>query len=380
MISRIKGCKYIMPILLTVVAVLLLASCSDEVLGDGGTESAVGTGGYVTGNTAVSGNEPTATTDQLEILLPDGTETEDGDTHSIPEIVTLPETATAQTVPDLVIGDDPDELYADAANTLRVDFLKTGKSDAIILRMDDKVVLVDTGDSDDYGKISGYLDSYGITTVDMMIITHFDNDHVGSASKLVKNYAVKTVYTPDYIRDSSRYRALMSAVDEAGGATKLLKISEDVELDMGYGSIWLNTTQLYPTGQTLGSDEANEFSEENNYSLIVTVTFGKTRLLITGDAERERMEEFNAALTQKGASLDYTLVKMPHHGAYTKGIDATLRAVTPRYCVICTDSGTGVEASTVTLMRSVGAAAYYTYNGDIYFVTDGTSSVLTAKG
>ena len=327
----------------------------------------------------MSGNEPATTTDQLEILSPDPTETEDGSTQDGPEIITLPATTTAQTVLDLVIGDAPDELYADAANTLKADFLKTGKSDAIIMRMDDKVVLIDTGDSDDYDKISGYLDDYGITTVDVMIITHFDNDHVGSASKLIKNYAVKTVYTPDYIRDSSRYRALMSAVDETGGSTKLLKISEDVELDMGYGSIWLNTTQLYPTGQTLGSDAANEFAEENNYSLIATVTFGDTRLLITGDAERERMQEFKAVLTEKGASLDYTLVKMPHHGSYTKGIDDILRAVTPRYCVICTDSGTGAEAATVTLMRAVGAAAYYTYDGDVYFVTDGESSVLTTS-
>ena len=359
---------------LLIVLCLLLAACSGEQLGDGGAQSAVGTGGFVTGNTAITTPEESTTKPQLEIVAPT---TDVAQTTSKPsiEIVVPTETTAVVTSPDLSIGGSHEDIYADSPNTLRVDFLNTGKSDAMILRMDGKVILIDTGDSNDYKKISDYLDGYGIHTVDAMIITHFDNDHVGAASRIVEDYSVKKVYAPDYIRNSSNYRSLMAAVADEEN-TSLITVSDDLALDMGYGSIWINPTRLYPGGLTVGSDASNEFSEENNYSLIVTVDFGKARLMITGDAERERMEEFSQVLSERGESLDYTLVKMPHHGSYTKGIDEIIRAVTPRYCVVCADGEATVESDTVILMRGQGAAAYYTYNGDVHFISNGTSSTI----
>ncbi len=343
---HMKNIKSALILLLALTVLLSVSACSDVRLGD------------------ISTSSPPV------IISPGATTAETTTAES--------ESEGETTVPSLDLGTDPEEIYADSPNTMRVDFLDTGKSDAMIFRIDSKVVLIDTGNSNDYGKISAYLDAYGVDTVNMMIITHFDNDHVGSAEKIVQNYNVKQVFVPDYIRNSSKYRDLITAVNATYGDTQLLRVTEDVNIEFEYGSIWINPTKLYEGGQIIGSDEANEFSEENNFSLIVTVEYGKARLLITGDAERERMEEFKDVLDSTGASLDYTLVKMPHHGSYTKGIDAVLRAVTPRYCVVCADDS-GAEASTVTLMRAVGAAAYYTHGGDVHFVTNGTGSVLTTR-
>jgi beta-lactamase superfamily II metal-dependent hydrolase len=342
----IKNVRSVLIFLLALTVLLSVSACSDVRLSD------------------ISTSKPPV------IISPGTTAAEGASSES--------ESESETTAPSLNLGTDPEEIYADSANTMRVDFLNTGKSDAMIFRIDSKVVLIDTGNSNDYGRISSYLQAYGIDTVDIMIITHFDNDHVGSAEKIVENYNVKQVYVPDYIRNSSKYRGLITAVNATYGDTQLVRVTEDVSIEFQFGSMWINPTKLYEGGQIIGSDEANEFSEENNYSLIVTVEYGKARLLITGDAERERMEEFKAVLDSTGASLDYTLVKMPHHGSYTKGIDAVLRAVTPRYCVVCVDDS-GAEASTVTLMRAVGAATYYTHSGDVHFVTNGTGSVLVVK-
>ena len=100
---------------------------------------------------------------------------------------------------------DPLAFMEGAEHTMYAEFLNTGKSDSILIRMDDQVILVDTGDDDDYNAIKAKLDGYGINTIDYLIITHYDNDHIGAADDVLKNYTVKMVYAPDYVRNSGEF-------------------------------------------------------------------------------------------------------------------------------------------------------------------------------
>lgn len=267
----------------------------------------------------------------------------------------------------------PSDPFAGANHVLRADFLRTGASDAILLRLDDTVILIDTGETDDYGKISGKLNECGITAIDYLILTHFDNDHIGTASRILKDYTVRTVYMPDYVRDSRLYRGLEDVLGLLADTTVTHRLTEDVRLTFDWGSIWINPTRLYEAGITLGAD-AEGAVEENNFSLITSVYFGDIRLLFTGDAEEERMAEFNALFD--GETYDYDLVKTPHHGGYDKSFGTALEACRPRYCVVCLDNEDAVEGMLKTKMISVAAAAYYTCNGNIFFTTDGVSMVM----
>ena len=264
--------------------------------------------------------------------------------------------------------------FENAAHVLRADFLDTGNSDAILLRMDDTVILLDTGESDDYGRISGKLEEYGITAIDYLIISHFDNDHVGSAAQVLQNYTVKNVYMPDYVRDSSLYRRMMATLEVMPEVT-VHRPTADVRIELDYGSLWINPTGLYEAGVTLGSDEAHSL-EENNYSLITSVYFGDISILLAGDAEQDRIAEF-MEITEV---LSYDLIKIPHHGGYDKALGNLLRENAGlRYCVVHVGNEGLVEASLVTAMRTSGAAAKFTYDGDIAFATDGTSMTLNQK-
>lgn len=279
-----------------------------------------------------------------------------------------------QTTGSLIIGgQDPEEMFKDAPHVMHTEFLKTGESDSILIRMDDTVVLVDTADSDDYGALKAKLTGYGIDTIHYLIITHFDNDHIGSAASVIKDFNVEKIYAPDYIRDSGLYRNMMSAIEKKGEGTTLHRVTEDLEITLGYGRLWINPTHLYPSGEVLGQDTPDAAVEENNFSLITSVYFGETSLLLLGDAEEDRMAEFNA-LFAGGDYPSYTLVKTPHHGSYDKNLGACLSSVRPRYCVVMTDTESKVEAGLVTSMRASGAAAYYTYNGEITFSTDGSAT------
>ena len=269
----------------------------------------------------------------------------------------------------------PDDPFANATHLLRADFLNTGSSDVILIRMDDTVILVDTGETDDYLKISGRLNELGITTIDYLIISHFDNDHIGTMSRVLQNYTVKQVYMPEYVRDSSLYRRMMSTLEVMPQVT-VHRLTEDVRIELSYGSLWINPTGLYEAGATLGSDDDNDHQEENNYSLVTSVYFGNVSLLLAGDAEQERLTEFMGM----GGELAYDVIKIPHHGGYDKALAELLRTNKGlRYCMVHAGSESLVDSSLVTAMRTSGAAAKFTYNGDIAFVTDGTAMTVTQK-
>lgn len=281
----------------------------------------------------------------------------------------------------IIGGDDPSDLFMGAEHLMRAEFLDTGKSDCLLLRLDDTVILVDAADSDDYARISQKLTSYGISTIDYFIITHYDNDHIGSAAQVLQNFTVRTVYMPDYVRDSRLYRTLADRLSLMSDRVTVHRITEDVTVELPYGSLWINPTRLYQSGITLGSDEDNLSAEENNFSLITSVYFGNVSLLLPGDAERDRMEEFYALFADGShGAFDYNLVKTPHHGESDKGLLAALSALTaskPRYCVVCVDDPAYVSPELVTKMYSIPAGAYYTSGGDVLFITDGVGMAVS---
>lgn len=264
--------------------------------------------------------------------------------------------------------------FENADHVMRVDFLNVGNADAILIRMDGTVILVDAGERDDYHAVSTKLNACGIKRIDHFIITHYDNDHIGTAAQILMDYEVLNVYMPEYVRDSSLYRQMKGMLDALADRVTTHRLTEDMVLSMPHGQIWINPTALYTPGVTLGSDGSHSL-EENNYSLITSVRFGEIDLLLTGDAERERMAEF--AALEKAADWDYDLIKTPHHGSYDKALGEFIRNAKPRYCAICVGDDSLVEDSLVTVMRSVGAAAYYTCDGELHFATDGVSMVMS---
>lgn len=266
----------------------------------------------------------------------------------------------------------------DPNQSLTIEFLSTGKSDCILIRMDGKCILVDTADRNDSDLIRSTLDGYGITHIDCLILTHYDNDHIGSAADVLEQYTVGEVYMPDYVRNSKLYRNTVAALTEAEGkGTTVHRLyAQDVELTIGTGSLWINATAMegYEPGQVLGADEDNDQNEENNFSLITALRYGDITVLLCGDAEEKRMAEY-LPLAQARGITSCTLLKIPHHGGSADtGLLSAVRAWRPRACVVCTDAEQNVSAAVITNMTHVGAGQYFTYKGTVCFTADGTIS------
>ena len=261
-----------------------------------------------------------------------------------------------------------DDVFANAEHLLTIRVLETGKSDCILIKLDDTVILMDTADADDYGEISDELQSLGISRIDYLILTHFDNDHIGTAAKIIEDFEVAEVYMPNYVRDSGLYRSLIKSLEEHAARTHVTKLNDDTEIALPTGKLWINVSRVYP--DLSHEQPIPEDSMDNDLSLICGLTLGDFSALFMGDAEKSRCEDFLAQTQYQG---QYDFVKMPHHGNYHKELDDILKNCGVKYAAICSDAFSNIDTKVVMLLRNLNVLAYYSYNGTFVLRTDGNT-------
>lgn len=81
---------------------------------------------------------------------------------------------------------------------LKIHFLNTIWSDAILLENNNHFAFIDTGSKFYYPMVSEHLNNLKIQKIDFIILTHFHNDHYGNVYNIIKNYDVDTLYLKKY--------------------------------------------------------------------------------------------------------------------------------------------------------------------------------------
>lgn len=246
----------------------------------------------------------------------------------------------------------------DGLQPLKVKLLKVGKADAIILQSGEEVLVIDTGEEDDGEELVTYLTNQGISQVDTLIITHFDQDHVGGADTLLEQIEVKQIYVPDYIGAHTEYSDFVSAMEEKGIVPTALQ--EPVQFTLGDAQVLVEPPVSYAV-------DPNTVENDNNFSLITTVVHGDNRLLFMGDAEKQRIREWLGS----ASAVDCDFLKVPHHGVYNGALPELLDVISPEYSVICSSQKNPAETKTVELLKQHGSSVLETKDGNVTVISDG---------
>lgn len=244
---------------------------------------------------------------------------------------------------------------------LSVTFFDVGKADSILLRTENSTVVIDCGESGDGKKIVSLLNEQEINTVDYLIITHYDKDHVGGAAKVIKDLDVKNVLAPAYVEDSDEVKKYQKALAKKDISPQLLTSDLSFELD------GVDYTVYAPKQTDYGADNDNDFS------LVTKAVHGENTLLFTGDAMEQRLNE----IMDIGQC---TFLKVPYHGRKLDNLGEFLDAVKPKCAVVCTDTSE-FASSTQKALKERSIKYYATcYNGQIDLVSNGKEiSVSTEK-
>lgn len=193
-----------------------------------------------------------------------------------------------------------------------------------------------------------YLQSQGVNTVNLMVISHGDRDHIGGAFSILK---------------TMRVLAVKSSVPKRFRHASLCLRGEHWRWD------GVNFRFLFPDKRHLGLD--------NNSSCVLRVSNGRQSLLLTGDIEKP-VERY--LLRQEKHLLKTNVLVAPHHGSKTSSTLAFVKAVKPRYVLYPVGYLNRFHfpnKSVVERYKKLGIRQLGTDScGAIYFVTDGLNPVV----
>ena len=237
---------------------------------------------------------------------------------------------------------------------LEVTIFNAGKADAILLTTPSSAVLIDCGGKN-FGKtILEELAARGIERIDVLILSHFDRDHVGGAAVVIAGVEVDRVLQSNCPQDSGAMEKYLRSLRKTGLEPETVRETLSFTLD---GVLY---TVDPPLRESYDSDASN------NSSLIVTVEHGDNRLVFMGDAGTARIAEYLAASPAPCAFL-----KVPHHGQKEKLLDALLAALRPAYAAVTCSAQEPEASSTAKLLEASGATVFYTRLGAIRIRSDG---------
>lgn len=243
---------------------------------------------------------------------------------------------------------------------LTVTFLDIGKADSIIINGSKSTVVIDCGEKGDGKDIVKFLEKRGVTSIDYLIITHYDKDHVGGAAKVINNFDVQNVLAPDYSENSPETEKYNDALKKNKITPQLLTENLSFELDGAQYTVFAPEQTYY------GPDNDNDFS------LVTRLDYNDASFVFAGDAMEQRLSE----VMDIG---DCDLLKLPYHGRRIGNLEEFLDASTPEYVVVCT-SKEEFSAYTQNSLKDKKIPFWSTcFNGDITAVTNGETITVTCE-
>ena len=217
------------------------------------------------------------------------------------------------------------------------------KGDAFLISSGDFNMMIDCGYKKTAPLILSDLKDRNIKSIDLMIISHFDKDHVGGAPKILEGIEVKRIITTRKTNDDKRTEKFFEALRENGLKNEVCEADIDIEAPGFKISIRPPERKQYPD------------SEDNNSSLFVRTESPYGTLLFTGDAESIRMDEI---LSYKDLGCD--LLKIPHHGRDTYGLKELIERSTPGIALITSSVEEPSDSGVLKILKDQGVTYYDT--------------------
>lgn len=249
------------------------------------------------------------------------------------------------------------QYNAPDSDELQVVFFDVGKGDCILLSMGEDNVLLDAGYEETSSEVTRQLQARGISSLDAMIITHYDKDHVGGAAEIAQQIPVETIYLPDYEGEADKCGDLLALIRKKG--LESIRVSEQETVAMGQAEM-----EIIPA--LVAYDPAS--GNDNDASLIVTVVYREDEWLLPGDIEKDAIEVW---LADNNRTFD--ILKMPHHGKKEGNTKELIKNVDPSIAVI-TDST--VEEANEKVLKQLDKNDTEVYrssvNGTITITGDGS--------
>jgi competence protein ComEC len=213
-------------------------------------------------------------------------------------------------------------LHVPVDGRLHLTVLDVGQGDALLLRSPNgRALVVDAGGTHgrrfDPGErlVGPQLWDRGVHTIDAILVTHAQLDHVAGVPFLLKAFGVREVWEGPAPLGDRVWRQLDAAVAASGAVRRSVVAGATMEWD----GVRLSVLGPRPPSRP-------PLQGRNEDSVVLYVGFGAVDFLLTGDLEGEGL-----------SGIDFprvAVLKVPHHGSRSTSPLAFVEATAPRIALV----------------------------------------------
>ncbi|UUV16314.1 ComEC/Rec2 family competence protein [Clostridioides difficile] len=208
-------------------------------------------------------------------------------------------------------------IGCDKKSLLSIHMIDVGQGDSILVQTPtNKNILIDGGDEDSENIIISYLRQKRIKTIDIIIATHPDSDHIGSLDNVIKKFNVNSIYMPEQSTDSEAYQNLINSCMDKNLSIQYLYKNDVLNID--------NNINIYVLSPSYIQEESNL------NSIVFKLTFNDNSFLFMGDAEEENEKEILHSFKLNNINF----IKIGHHGSNSSSSLEFIKKISPDIAAI----------------------------------------------
>ncbi|TSC90844.1 MAG: competence protein ComEC [Parcubacteria group bacterium Gr01-1014_2] len=200
---------------------------------------------------------------------------------------------------------------------LKVYFLDIGQGDSVFIETENKIqILIDGGPDNKVIQELSRVMPFWDRTIDFIILTHTDHDHIAGLPEVLKRYEVKAIIETGVQCEKAECRVWEDLKEKEKAIVVLPKLGDSIVFDENTKLLFLSPFE---------SVAGEKVSKANNTSIVAKFVYGEHSILLTGDIEKQIEEK----LVLAGINIDSDYLKVPHHGSKTSTTEEFLEKVSP---------------------------------------------------
>lgn len=253
-----------------------------------------------------------------------------------------------------------------ATQQLEVHHINVGQGDATYIEFPNGTdMLIDAGRTGSGDTVVNYLKQQEKNmTVDYLIATHPDADHVGGMQEVFKSMKVNNfIYPKDAPYDTKTWKNVLSLAKKEGCSIKDSK--SGTSFNFGGAAVKL----IHPS---------TDYKDNNEDSVVTFIDYKDAEFMFTGDIESITEKDMISKKLVK--NIDF--MSVPHHGSKTSSTTEFLKVADPEYAVVSVGKNSYGHPVPEVLQRytNIGAKVYRTDKlGNVVIKTDGNTATINGS-
>lgn len=233
-------------------------------------------------------------------------------------------------------------------------FMYVGQADSTLIKYKNKTMLIDAGNNEDGKNIVKFLKDKGISKLDYIVGTHYDEDHIGGLDDIIENFDIGKFYLSNGGELGPNYYNLEKAAKKKKLAITIPKVGDKID----FGDVNMEVMA------------ASKFDgkNDNNASVVIQAKYGSRKYLFMGDLEKQEEAK------RKWNEVD--VLKAGHHGSNTSSTQEFLNQVKPKYVFVSAGKNNKYRLPNVKAMERIEKMGAKIFRTDV----NESSFWLTSNG